>query len=389
MKVLFLPRWYPNENDWLDGNFIENHAIALSTHCQIAVLFAVPRLGLSEFYKTEVTKEHGLKVFRVYYRKVNSSIPLVSGGLKVLRYLRALWIGYQAVEKEFGVPQLAHVHVLSRPGLLALWLKWKKKIPYLVTEHWSGYLPLRKGYRGFWKKQLTAQVIKKADCVTTVSNNLAHAMQSHGLKNNYVTVSNVVDTDLFYPGKKQLNGKTVVLHVSTLDEKAKNVAGILNVIKRISEIRNDFEVQIYGAGPDMDLQMNRARQFGLLNKYVFFHGNRPPAEIAEAMRSAHFLILFSNYENQPCVILESLASGLPVISTNVGGIAEVINEKTGVLISPKDENALFDEMIEMMDHPDRYDAQTLRKQAVEHFSKEMVAQQFISLYSKIVSKTDG
>ncbi|MCB4234228.1 glycosyltransferase family 4 protein [Kaistella anthropi] len=61
-------------------------------------------------------------------------------------------------------------------------------------------------------------------------------------------------------------------------------------------------------------------------------------EVSEKMRASDCFVLFSDYENFPCVLLESLSTGTPVIATKVGGIPEVVNEKNGILISnSKDE----------------------------------------------------
>jgi glycosyltransferase involved in cell wall biosynthesis len=67
-------------------------------------------------------------------------------------------------------------------------------------------------------------------------------------------------------------------------------------------------------------------------------------EVANKMKNANCFVLFSDYENQPCVILESFATGIPVIAPRVGGIPEIVEENRGILVEKADEKALFEAM---------------------------------------------
>jgi glycosyltransferase involved in cell wall biosynthesis len=78
--------------------------------------------------------------------------------------------------------------------------------------------------------------------------------------------------------------------------------------------------------------------------YIKTFGMLSLEQVSEKMNAANCFVLFSDYENQPCVILESLASGIPVIATKVGGIPELLNEKRGVLIEKNDSYALLEAM---------------------------------------------
>ena len=107
---------------------------------------------------------------------------------------------------------------------------------------------------------------------------------------------------------------------------------------------------------------------------------RVPAEvISEHLNKSYGLILFSNYENLPCVIVESFACGVPVISTNVGGISEIITKKNGVLVNNKDE--LLDAM-NFTIHND-WNKNTIRKFAIDNFSLDKIGKEFDDIYRSI------
>ena len=119
---------------------------------------------------------------------------------------------------------------------------------------------------------------------------------------------------------------------------------------------------------------------------VIFHGKKTSAEVAQAYQDADFFVLFSNFENLPCVIVEAFASGVPVLSTAVGGIAEIVNSERGILIPQGDEDALLNGMNAMLDHSQEYDRQAIRDYAIKTFAAQNIGQQIFEEYEKVVKK---
>ena len=127
-----------------------------------------------------------------------------------------------------------------------------------------------------------------------------------------------------------------------------------------------------------------AEKLGLLNTFVFFIGMKLKNELAQILRDADFFVLFSNYENLPCVLIESLACGIPVITTNTGGITEHISKEMGIVIEPKDELALESAINTMLDNHQKYDSSYLNKYAADHFSYRTVGLQFQKIYNTVL-----
>jgi glycosyltransferase involved in cell wall biosynthesis len=96
--------------------------------------------------------------------------------------------------------------------------------------------------------------------------------------------------------------------------------------------------------------------------------------------------MFSRYENLPCVILEALCTGLPVISTNVGGIREVINEENGILIDSENENKLKDSMNYLLDNFTKFNKEKIAASANEKFNYQSVALQFDEAYKTVLGR---
>ena len=123
-----------------------------------------------------------------------------------------------------------------------------------------------------------------------------------------------------------------------------------------------------------------AEQLQLPQNTVVFVGKLQPPEIKKALDECSFSVLFSNYENQPVVICESLACGKPVVATQVGGIPELIDETNGITVPVQDETALYQALNRMLDTYADYDPQAISRRAYARFSFEQVGQQLDATY---------
>lgn len=387
LKVLFLASWYPSRVHPVSGIFIKRHIETIARFCDAAALYVVADPNLNDkTYEVEYAEENTIRTIRVYYRLKDFKISAITQLIWVVRYIIGGCIGLRMIKSKFGWPGIVHLNVVEPAGVFALLLKRLKGIPYIVTEHWSGYLPAdgsydKKGLLRKLRRFITRLTIKQAEAVTTVSSSLKDAMLKHGLKNNYFVVPNIVDTDLFHPsGSTGTNSTKTILHVSLLSQE-KNIPGILRAIKKLSLIRRDFELHIIGN--DLEKRLEYLAGELELEGLVFFHGLMPSDKVADHMRRADFFLMFSNYENSPCVILEAMASGLPVIATNIGGIPEHITSENGILVQPADESGLVSAIMNMLDNLHVYDGKRIRQYALSHFSSQVVAKQFKEIYDKV------
>jgi len=105
----------------------------------------------------------------------------------------------------------------------------------------------------------------------------------------------------------------------------------------------------------------------------------PHKKIASYLQSSNLFVLFSNYENLPCVILESFACGVPVISSNVGGISEFFPKEFGFLVPPKDESDLLHKIL-TMHQGFKINKKDMYHYVEENFSEDKIASDFEKLY---------
>ena len=368
MKVVFLARWYPHKYDPMFGLFVQRHAEAVALHNDITVIYVHPDEHAKNKYDIEHTCENGVDTIRIYYKKKGR--------------ISSAWRYYQACQKGLrlaGKPDLIHVHVLTRMGLVAYRQKLLHNTPYIITEHWSRYLP-GNDFSGWLRKKMTRLVIRKAKAVTTVSTILAQAMLDHGLEHpNYQILPNVIDINLFKPISHH-NEVPKIIHVSCFEDQSKNISGLLEALKIMKDKGVAYQAVLIGEGMDLEAMKRQAIELGITDR-IRFTGLLQGQALVDELATGDFFVLSSNYETGGIVLLEAMACGLPVVATKVGAIPEIVNEHNGILVPARDSIALAEAMEQCCHTYSNYNTETLRNLIVEHYSKEHIGTILSKLYS--------
>ena len=402
MYILHLPKWYPHRYDDQDGDFVARHVVASAAHAgagggpvQAAVVVAtVARGPLATIIEEDVDLRGPVPTWRYYYRARLTGLPALDKLLKLLLWLMCQRRGLRAVRRHWGgaAPTIVHAHVLLRPAAVAWWLRWRHGTPYVLTEHQTALLPLNAARLGWWRRWLVGYFVRQAAASTPVSQDLRQALAVLGGTNAHtVVVPNVVDTTLFYPAPTPA-ARHGLLYVAAFNERAKNLSGLLRTVARLraaSPPLPGLHLRIVGYGPAEAALRQLACELGLLAEgTVEFLGKLPPTQVAAEMRRAAGLVLFSNYENLPCVLIEAQASGLPAVATRVGGVPELLPDASlGILVPPADEEALAGALRLLLTAPaGRFDAALLRARAVALFSYPAVGRAFGALYARILGQ---
>ena len=385
--ILFISDWYPDRINSTLGNFIQKHAEAASRHCNVSVIHTCVDENLEGKYEVCVETINSVLTIIVYYKKVKSFWPLISQFQKVLRYLSAYSLGYARLSAEKGKPDLVHLNALLHAGLAAWFLKFRHHLNYVYTEHWTGFLPANAQFKRFSLKGFLYKYIAlQSKVLMPVSENLKDALIKAGIKGDFQVISNVVDTDLFRPSLMPHDkSKFRFIHISHAMDEHKNISGILRAVEKLRNINSCFSLTIVSDG-DLQPHTKYAISLGIYGTQVSFEGTKTTAEIAHLISISDCLLLFSNYENFPCVIPEAMACGIPVISTNVGGIAEHVNNSNGILVSPRNENELVMAMKKMIENSVSFQSEKLRDYSVTYFSYNTIADQLFSVYKRVLEK---
>jgi glycosyltransferase involved in cell wall biosynthesis len=367
LHVLFLASWYPSRILKSNGDFIQRHAEAVALQHKVSVIHVKSDDNLDCKIEIDDKNINGIRTIIAYVK--NDKNPLI----KWYRFIKA----YQLLLKMVMPFDIIHVNKFYPGGFFAYRLKKKKNIPYIITEHHTLYHKPYNERIGFIEKLISKIIVKNANYVCPVSDNLGEAMQAFGLEGNYFSVPNVVDTKRFIP-KSKGNKIFNLLHISSMAQ-VKNINGLLNSIKNLENKIPNFHFYIIGGNAE-DYQP-KAKELGVNLEQVTFINQVPHNEVVNCFQKADAFVLFSDVENLPCVILESFSCGTPVISTDVGGISEYFPDEYGLLIQPRNEEELVNAIVKVY-HSEQPDTQKMHNYVVNTFSNEHICEVFTDLYLK-------
>jgi glycosyltransferase involved in cell wall biosynthesis len=376
--VLHLAGWYPNHDDPYHGDFVQRHARAIATFEKIIVVFAVKSASVKKI--TLVLHEEGnLLEYIYYYPKKKIADKFFSN----FTYLKIIKKAGKKIFSEFGLPAIVHVNIAWKAGIWALYLKRKFNCNYIITENWTGYYAADPNYTAKHSFQfgILKKIFKQAAAFIPVTRDLAETVNRlFQLNLPFTVIENAVDTGLFFP-EKHFSEKPKIVHVSTMNFQ-KNTDGLLRVIKKLAAENLNFELLLIGpCAPELKEKIYTDR---LLKNFVTVTGNVPYTTVAELVRSCDCMVLFSRYENLPCVILESLCAGIPVIASDVGGIREVLNPANGILVQSEHETELENAIRYMLKNLHLYDQKEIASQAAAAFSYEAIGKKFQDAYTEIL-----
>ncbi len=192
------------------------------------------------------------------------------------------------------------------------------------------------------------------------------------------------DLDLFHPAadraglRRQVAAAhglspddTWVLFVGRLQEQ-KAPLRLLETFRELRRVRGDVRLIIVGEGNLMDSVVEGTRRLGIAES-VRFVGSRPQRELADFYRACDVLLLTSNFEGMPRSVLEALASGLPVVTTDVGEVrAVVIDGESGQVSADFEPVSIARSLQEVLAHRSRYSPENCARAAVAYTPAEVL-----------------
>jgi glycosyltransferase involved in cell wall biosynthesis len=384
-KVLWLASWYPNETDSFSGDFIKRQAEAVSIFQPLKIIYAgkyAPRFHTSDAIIKNKTPN--LKEYILYYPDSESRNNIYSKIRSVYRYFHKNIEVIRQLRENNDLPDIVHVQVAMKAGLIALYLKWKYKIPYVLTEHWSGYYHQSKDSlfrKSIVERFVTKLILKKSARLLPVSEALGMQINKYWTQIVFQKIPNVVNTRLFYPAGNKTPHIFRFIHISSLLY-PKNPEGIINTFIHLLRTGSDAELVL--VGPMNHSVSNLLTETVMSTGRVIATGEISYEQVGMELRKADALVMFSIYENMPCVILEALCTGIPVIASDVGGTKEVINPENGILIEAGNEVRLFEAMKEMILNYTNYEKDFISRKATEEFSYETIGKKILGIYDDVL-----
>jgi glycosyltransferase involved in cell wall biosynthesis len=237
---------------------------------------------------------------------------------------------------------------------------------------------------------LVRQATKLADACVFVSRELATTLDGTGqTPGRSWVIENGVDLARFFPDvaarravRAELGIPESAMVVGTVSRlvASKNVPGLLRAIWPL--LGDQVHLVVVGDGPDRQ-NVEQLVVFGEKAPYVHLLGAR--SDVARLLRAFDLFALFSQTEGHPIVVLEAMATALPVLATPVGGIPGILDEgDTGFLVPTDDEDALRAKLTELLAVPARLAEVGWRGRAValERYAADRMVDEYLALYAR-------
>ena len=300
---------------------------------------------------------------------------------------------FRALAKAKDV-DIIHAHGYPNfPALASAAAKSRNKKPFVFTPHYGGYDVQTMG-TGIWriyaKKAYNVSVGKfimsRADAVVTVGKPEREAVkEKFGLKCERIWyIPNGVNAIRFQSSTTKRDGKTV-LYVGRL-EKYKGIHFLLKAFKKVQVIHPETELVIVGSGP-YKKELVRLASCLNLTRSVKFLENVPEESLTQLYQSSSVFASLSQYEGQPISLVEAMASGLPVVATNVGAVPELIrNQETGFLLNfPPEEKILVERLAFLLGNEgfSRKIGEEARRTILSTFSWDKTVNELIKVYKEV------
>lgn len=271
-------------------------------------------------------------------------LPVVRAAFRLVPYLIEVW---QAA----GRAQV--IHLLANSGMA--WHLFAA--PVLHVARWRG-TPVIVNYRGGLAEEFLSSAprwvhrdLARATLRVTPSGFLARVFGRFGLTT--VVIPNVIDLSRFQPRPARNFGAAPRLLVA---RNLEPIYGIDVVIRAFAHIRQSFPnalLTVAGTGPELKRLQLLCQSLGL-SQAVSFSGRVDNADMPRLYAASDMALNASSVDNMPNSLLEAFASGVPMVSTNAGGIPDLLEDDVhGVLVPVGDSDALARAVISLLQDPER------------------------------------
>ena len=371
MTILILTHSFPDSGHRWRGVFVQQQASALSkVHRVIVVYFKADYSTFAPFSKYSFIKRDGNDL-TVYEVTIKRSFPVITQ----MKYLSDT---YRFINKEILQREridIIHSHLSYPAGFLGTIIQKIKGIPNIITEHST----LKLYNRSQIHKVCVGYGLRNARGVISVSNSLKNEI-SPIRKKAVNVIPNIVDTGLFYLSE---TGGGQILNIGFLGGLNNTNKGLDLLLKAASALENrQFIVHIGGDGKLLEDYKRQAASLGV-EKNSIFYGEISREEISKFYSRFDIFVLPSRYETFGIVLIEAMASGVPVIATKCGGPEDIVTASTGILIEKDDHKELADAINKMAENLPSFNKITIRNYAMNKFGEDT----FINSINKLYEKT--
>lgn len=394
MNVLLISHQFPSPQIPYRGRFVEDQILVTK---QMGVDFFVVQVDpvgfrLGNVQSFFVALWFGLVLGRevpIYIEGQVSGARLFSPGVRlgggIQAIINAVIVARWMIGKDLSRYDCIHAHTGLSDGLIALFLSRILRKPHVVTEHTAPYEALFKGPGG---RLITGAVAKRADAMVAVSSFLRNCINRYFGDAKVQVIGNAYDATTFVPTRQPPErASPVIAWIGHVSPRKRLSLAILSLRElRSSGVNASLKVL---TSSDLDDESKQVIEQYALHEHVFVVGAETRERVASELRESSALLVTSEVETFSVTTLEALATGIPVVSTNCGGPADLLTHPfDGELDSQGTPESLAGALVRVLSKDSITERSARAARAYERFGPRAVGEAYLQVYRRLL-KPDG
>jgi len=312
--------------------------------------------------------------------------------LKRFRPLTLIWLPFMYLQYYYVLrtlnPDIVHVNTPSFNSFykhsLFVTMAKSQSLPVVLHIHGGKFKDFYDGSNESGKANISRR-LRKADRLIVLSESWREFFRTLCPDEIIRVVENGIPLDVFAPSENLKNRKGLNFIFVGEVRSAKGMDELLDAFSQLIKKRTDWKLTIVGSG-QIDKYRKIVDESGIsLN--VQFAGEKTGRDLTKLYSESDIFVFPSHSEGMPLVVLEAMAMKLAIIASSVGSIPEILDKAGGILIPPKDSNALENAIESLIGNVDKINSMGgINKKTIENrFSFDRVSEQIGKIYEELTT----
>lgn len=396
-KILVLSPWYPTVANPAMGIFIQEQSALIAEDFDVRVMVGKPKqISILNFLicklKTKylnLSLESKVVDYEVYPPKAYEVTYYHSESLEVQHNLYLIKECFKTalthlIEKENWKPDLIHAHVTNNGGIIGNYLGKIFDVPVIITEHTGNFL-LHK--HSFYLSKLMIKTLNEAEAVLAVGNKQKQLMYLHEISRSIEVVGNMVDETKFIIEDKLKIDKFHILTI-TRSSYEKDLKTFIYAIGEIIALgHKDISVTIIlGTSKEKTKLYEDYEQICenlQIKQFCHFHYIVPRHTILAYYQNCDVFVSSSIVESFGVAICEAISCGKPVVSTDNGGVGDIITPQNGIIVPIQDHKTMAAAILKIKNKEIIFEPEEVRNSIIYKFGREGFKNRIKEIYKHV------
>lgn len=376
MKVLFLTHWFPTEDNKSFGIFIKNHLEAIRSKGVVTDAFVIRITNGKGFFKSNISVKEShteLVIESFFWKFIYVLYPIQN------------WLVWRSLKKRIASKSysLIHSNVGHPNGLVGMYFSKKMKIPFVVTEH---HTEVDRLCDHFIYGSKLREMYNQASMIMPVSNYLKECLEKYVKNTERIqVVANCIDSSVFKLTKENVQSSSEIIQfvaIGSWDNGRYNFKQPRLLIDSINRAAAQIDKTIVLTHLGNCSIKDELNELVTNSTFVIqYEGVKSPSEINDYLNACDYFLHATTKETFCVVGIEAQKSGAPMIISNVPPIPEIMNPYGAVFVENTVES-WTNELIKALQTT--YDRKTIADHAKNRFTSDVIGQEIIEVYAKIV-----